>query len=127
MIEGAPGIGKTRLVEEFINLIQKPSGPAASPTLVIQGTNGNDSINQTGNTVTVNNGAVIDFSAGAYNELDINALAGAGSRPWGRLRTWSSAPRRGGGAEPSQGARRGPEGPPHRRSRTAFSETKPND
>jgi predicted ATPase/DNA-binding SARP family transcriptional activator len=38
LIDGAPGIGKTRLVEEFFNTIQKLSRPAALPTLLIRGT-----------------------------------------------------------------------------------------
>ncbi|MDR3575960.1 MAG: AAA family ATPase [Anaerolineaceae bacterium] len=37
LIEGAPGIGKTRLVEEFIYLTQKQSRPAALPALIIKG------------------------------------------------------------------------------------------
>jgi hypothetical protein len=54
---------------EIISLTGDTTG-----TLTVNGTNGNDAINQSGNTITVNNGAVVDFTA--YPTLTLNGLSG---------------------------------------------------
>ncbi len=58
---------------ESINL----AGDAAG-SLTINGTNGNDAINQNGNSVTVNNGAVVNFASGAnaYPTLTLDGKNG---------------------------------------------------
>ena len=56
---------------DLVNL----TGPGGA-ALTIDGTNGNDAIDQTGNVVTVNNDAPIDFSGGGYTTLNLAALAG---------------------------------------------------